>query len=199
MKNHRKLFILSGIILIVVILSFNTKLRTFIQNQWKNLKDIEKKHKVRESIEKLQTEKTKFATPAPAKPIKVIIESEKEPEKISSHKPSKQKVQLHEENGSPFNYGAEELGDYVPLTGQKMVADIAIKGIIAVKGEAPVAILELKNSKKSFFVRKGNVIRLQERGGNESISDVYLQIKEIKENEVEIVQQQRPDKVIIVR
>jgi hypothetical protein len=199
MKNHRKLFILSGIILIVVILSFNNKLRTFIQNQWQDLKDVEKKHKVRESIEKLQTEKPKFATLAPAKPIKLIIESEKEPEKISRQpKPSKQK-ELHEENGSPFNYGAEELGDYVPLTGQKMVADIAIKGIIAVKGEAPVAILELKNSKKSFFVRKGNVIRLQERGGNESISDVYLQIKEIKENEVEIVQQQRPDKVIIVR
>lgn len=102
-------------------------------------------------------------------------------------------------SGSPFDYGADELGGYIPVKGQKVLPDVSIKGILTLQNGESVAALCLKDKKRSFYVRKGNVIRLQDKKSDNNISEIYLQVREIKDNEVEIIQQQRPDKVIIIR
>jgi len=200
-------------------LIFPLKIKDFYFITYKKIVKEQKQEKqnseIKETIRDIQQENKNIPEPSlQKKPLTLVMNikgkkdqkvtvKDKQPETKTAKKADPPSPALfninYEGTGNPFDYGADELGGYIPLKDQKLLTDIVIKGIITLKGEEPVAILELKKNKKSFFVRKGNVIRLQEAGGDNNISEVYLQVKSIKEHEVEIVQQQRPDKVIIIR
>ncbi len=230
MSNKRKLLVLLGCILIIGFLAMNGRIRKSCIKTWnrvfgkkteKKITKVEKKTKFWKS----QNDKKKPSRPPTApKPKVIVLSSDTQPTaspspKKTPAKPEKTKEKtpaLHvaqksksspnpvprkpEDDTSPFNYGAEELGGYVPLKGQRLLTDIRIKGILELAGKEPVAVLELRNSNKTFYVKKDDVIRLNEGNGkNKGIAEVYLQVVSISKNEVEIIQQQRPDKVIIVR
>jgi hypothetical protein len=182
---------------------------------------IEKRDEaIKKAVEENIQEQKKIPKPVMEKePLKLIIKetapvlAETVPEKTVK-KTVKKTVQQNErenvqkktvaenvnyDSGSPFDYGAEELGGYFPLNGEHIIPDVSIKGILTLNDGEAVAALSLKNSKRSFYVREGNVIRLQEEKSNKKVSEIYLQVRKIKNNEVEIIQQQRPDKIIIIR
>jgi hypothetical protein len=166
----------------------------------KKAKRVEKRNKeIQKTIEKNIKEQKNIPKPIiEKKPLKLVIEESAPKKKKVTSKPGK--VQISDNGGgNPFDYGADELGGYIPIKGQHMLPDVSIKGILTLEGGESVAALRLKDKKRSFYVRKGNVIRLQNKKTNKNISEIYLQVREIKDNEVEIVQQQRPDKVIIIR
>ncbi|QSH41215.1 hypothetical protein P0136_09200 [Lentisphaerota bacterium ZTH] len=161
---------------------------------------------IKKAVKEIRKEDRDMPEPQMYQPLKVVLDSrEKQPGNKQSRSKllpvikQKTEIAFPEGCGSPFDYGASELNQYETIKDQKLLTEISIKGIISVKGREPVAILELQKNKKAFFVRKGNVVRLQERARDNNVTEIYLQIKNIKEHEVEIVQQQRPDKVIIVR
>ncbi|MDD5727463.1 MAG: hypothetical protein PHV59_02765 [Victivallales bacterium] len=133
---------------------------------------------------------------------KLAAKKDMQEEKTISEKKIQGKKAVEEinyDNNSPFDYGAEELGGYFPLKGDHTLPDVSIKGILTLADGEAVAALRLKDKKRSFYVREGNVIRFHEENANKKTSEVYLQVRKIKNNEVEIIQQQRPDKIIIIR
>lgn len=166
---------------------------------------VEKRDKaIRKAIEENIEEQKKIPKPAiEQKPLKLVFEKAAPEKNENAQKPITSVKTIspkHDDgSGSPFDYGADELGGYIPIKGQHMIPDVSIKGILTLENGESVAALQLKNKKRSFYVRKGNVIRIQDKKENKKLSEIYLQVREIKENEVEIIQQQRPDKVIIIR
>ena len=102
--------------------------------------------------------------------------------------------------GDPFQYSHAGWESYLPTQNNQAASGIIVKGIIRLKGQEPLAILHLSDSKKSFYVGKGDVIRIPPKSsGNIGMGETYLQVKDIRDHEVEIIQQERPDRVIIVR
>lgn len=102
--------------------------------------------------------------------------------------------------GDPFSYTTGRDGEYTPLTNSKQVGLISVKGIIEVEGKKPIAILHLKDTERNYYVSKGDVIRITTKASNSDAPvEVYIVIKNIGNEEVELVQQERPDKVIIIR
>lgn len=101
--------------------------------------------------------------------------------------------------GDPFRYSISGTDDYMPTAGNKSVSGIAVKGIVRLKGKESVALLQLADSGRSFYVRKGNVIHVTNPKSGASATETYLQVKEIRDDEVEVIQKERPDRVIIVR
>ena len=102
--------------------------------------------------------------------------------------------------GDPFDYGAPGLDDYNRVGGRKPLNGVTVKGIIKVGADAPVAILQIEGNDRVVQVRKGNVIRVQGGKNNDgSIGEVYLKVQDIRDDEVEITRQERPDQVIIIR
>lgn len=102
--------------------------------------------------------------------------------------------------GDPFVYAATSSGDYTPLTGNKQVGTISVKGIIRMDGQEPKAILHLKDSDRVHYVSKNSVVRVStkvKKGGTPT--DAYIVVKDIRNDEVELIQLERPDKVIIIR
>ena len=141
--------------------------------------------------------------PGPAKP-KMKPVSPKQPKSQSTESQStiNTKTITHDDLGigDPFNYSVSGLGEFSPSSAGKPVGMISIKGIIRIKGQEPLAILHLKNSNRSYYVKRGNVIRIntQAKTGN-LVKEAYIVVKEVRDDEVELVQQERPDKVIIIR
>ena len=67
-------------------------------------------------------------------------------------------------------------------------------------GDEPIAILYSQESNRSYYIKKSDVIRVSSKASNGSLStEVYLVVKDVRDNEVELIQQERPDKVIIIR
>ena len=168
-------------------------------------------NKIKKAIEKNMEKQKDIPLPViETKPLKLVIEESPVPQnekvaktvipsKTFQAPPAKKKKISTDGTGNPFNYGADELGGYIPIKGEHMLLNVSIKGIITLEDGESVAALKLQNKTRAFFVRKGNVIRLQEKNVNKKVSEIYLQVRNIKNNEVEIIQQQRPDKVIIIR
>ena len=184
-------------------------------------KNAEKRDKaIKKAIEENIQEQKRIPKPVMEKgPLKLVIkeavpDDKKKSVKVISTKniPDDKKTASEEKplketssekieysSNSPFDYGAEELGGYFPVKGNHHLPDVSIKGILILVDGESVAALRLKNKKRSFYVREGNVIRFHEEKTNKKASEVYLQVRKIKNNEVEIIQQQRPDKIIIIR
>ncbi len=102
--------------------------------------------------------------------------------------------------GDPFVYSSGKEGEYTPLTNSKPVGLISVKGIIEVEGKPPIAILHLKDTERTYYVSKNDVIRISTKASNSDAPlEVYIVVKNIAKEEVELVQQERPDKVIIIR
>ena len=102
--------------------------------------------------------------------------------------------------GDPFQYAHAGWESYMPAQNSQSASGVVVKGIIRLEGREPLAILHLSDSDKSFYVGKGDVIRVtQKSAGAGGMGETYLQVKDIRDHEVEIIQQERPDRVIIVR
>lgn len=151
-------------------------------------------------------------TPEPAaKAVKRPPESAKNlpapaaaPKPAAVPKPAPQKTtKVSEEDpglGDPFVYANTATGDYSPLSGNRPVGVITVKGIIAMKGEEPRAILHLKDSDRVHYVTKNSVVRISAKGKKGAgPAEAYIVVKEIRNDEVELIQLERPDKVIIIR
>ena len=205
---------LSSIIYASCCLIFPEELRAFYTRFYireKKAVKVEKRNKeIKEAIkESIKEQKTIPQPVIEKKPLKLVIKEEVDPEKAISKESvgeknkivtaKKKNPQKDDGSGNPFDYGADELGGYIPIKGDHVLPDVSIKGILTLGNGESVAALRLKDKKRSFYVRKGNVIRIQDKKENKKMSEVYLQVREIKGNEVEIIQQQRPDKVIIIR
>ncbi len=102
--------------------------------------------------------------------------------------------------GDPFSYSAIDADDFSPFGGNRQVGEISIKGIIHIQGEDPVTIVQLNDTGRSYYVKTGNVIRINtpSKTGN-LVNEAYIIVKDVRDDEVELIQQERPDKVIIVR
>lgn len=102
--------------------------------------------------------------------------------------------------GDPFAYANSSSGDYTPMSGTKNVGAITVKGIIRIEGEAPKAILHLKDSDRVHYVSKDSVVRVSTKSAKgSSPAEAYIVVKDIRNDEVELIQLERPDKVIIIR
>ncbi len=102
--------------------------------------------------------------------------------------------------GDPFRYSVSGTDDYTPTSSNRFVSGILIKGIIRMAGEAPpLALLYLSEGNRNFYVRKGDVIRVPTPKNGSAVTETYLQVKDIRDDEVEVIQKERPDRVIIVR
>lgn len=102
--------------------------------------------------------------------------------------------------GDPFAYASSGSGDYTPLSGNKHVGTITVKGIIRMEGEEPKAILYVKDSDRVHYVSKNSVVRVSSKNKNgNSPTEAYIVVKDIRNDEVELIQLERPDKVIIIR
>ncbi|MFA6814760.1 MAG: hypothetical protein WCS73_00500 [Lentisphaeria bacterium] len=102
--------------------------------------------------------------------------------------------------GDPFRFLASDAGDFSPLSNEKSVGNITVKGMIRIKDQEPMVILQIDNTGKNYYVKTGNVIRVHEKSKTGSVvSESYIVVKSIRNDEVELIQQERPDKVIIVR
>ena len=67
-------------------------------------------------------------------------------------------------------------------------------------GDEPIAILYSQESNRSYYIKKSDVIRVSSKASSGSLcTEVYLVVKDVRDNEVELIQQERPDKVIIIR
>lgn len=129
-----------------------------------------------------------------AKPVEKPVE--KPIAKTEAKKPSAEDIG----KGDPFHYAMAGTDDYLPTQNNKSVPRIIIRGIIRTEGREPLAVLQLSDTNENFYVRKGNVIRVNHpQKGSTGMNEVYLQVKSIRDDEVEIIQQERPDRVIIVR
>jgi hypothetical protein len=209
---NRKIFMGGGIVLIAVIMSMNVHVRAFFRQYYDKFFSSGKARTQTVAAPRETLASMKPAeVPAPSspktktkKPDLQVVDVSPEPAPEPTAQPVRatektEKIEETEKDFSPFNYGAEELGGYTPLRGQRTLTDISIKAILRLEGQEPVAVLELRNTKKTFLVRKGDVVRLHDVKDANSIAEVYLQVVNIGKYEVEIIQQQRPDKVIIVR
>lgn len=101
--------------------------------------------------------------------------------------------------GDPFRYSVSGTDDYTPASNQRVVSGIVVKGIVRLSGQEPVALLLLSDLNRSFYVRKGSVIRASSPKNGSVATETYLQVKDIRDDEVEVIQKERPDRVIIVR
>lgn len=103
--------------------------------------------------------------------------------------------------GDPFSYASSSAtGDYTPLSGNRSVGSITVKGIICMAGEEPKAILHLKESDRVHYVTRNSVVRVSTgKKKGTTPSEAYIVVKEIRDDEVELIQLERPDRVIIVR
>lgn len=204
-------FIFSGSILYAVCcLSFPVEIKMLYTRMYlhenKTKRVANRNKEIKKAIEQNIKEQKNIPQASMAtKPLKLIIDklpvpqNKKTVSKVIQVAANIQPKVNSDGSGNPFNYGADELGNYIPMKGQHIIPEIAIKGILTLENNESVAALKLKNQPRAFYVRKGNVIRLQSANGNKKTSEIYLQIRNIKNNEVEIIQQQRPDKVIIIR
>lgn len=103
-------------------------------------------------------------------------------------------------SGDPFAYSPAGNGDYTPLSGNKNVGVITVKGIIHIEGEAPRAILHLLDTDRVHYVSKNSVVRVNSKNKTASSpAEAYIVVKDIRNDEVELIQLERPDKVIIIR
>lgn len=155
--------------------------------------------------------KQKIAAPAvkPAEKPKETVKPVEKPVAKPVEKPVAQPVAKAETKkppaedigkGDPFHYAMAGTDDYLPTQNSKQVPRIIIRGIIRTEDREPLAVLQLSDTNENFYVRKGNVIRVNHpQKGNAGMNEVYLQVKSIRDDEVEIIQQERPDRVIIVR
>lgn len=103
-------------------------------------------------------------------------------------------------SGDPFSYSISGADDFSPLNSGVQVGQISIKGIIQYENQEPIALLQLNDTGRSYYVKKGNVIRIhtKSKSGN-LVTEAYIVVRNIRDDEVELIQQERPDKVIFVR
>lgn len=115
--------------------------------------------------------------------------------------PPKRREPLPEGLGDPFNYANGDFGNYVPVDNTPLTIEVLVKAIVIPNDGKAIAIIEIPEQNKIYRVKKGDAIRLKTKPQNNKpvTTETYLQIKEIREAEVEIIQQQRPDQVIIIR
>lgn len=111
---------------------------------------------------------------------------------------------VHEDDsiglGNPFSYSSSGAGDYRSLSKERPIGQISVKGIIRMSGDEPIAILYSQESNRSYYIKKSDVIRVSSKASSGSLcTEVYLVVKDVRDNEVELIQQERPDKVIIIR
>lgn len=123
---------------------------------------------------------------------------------VKTEKPKAEKPKVErkaEGQGDPFHYEDRDASDYVPMDNTPLTLQIVIRGIcINGDGEA-MALIELPEQNRTFFKKRNDVIRLPPvMQGNKIVSEErYLQITDIRAQEVEIVQQKRNDAPIIVQ
>lgn len=142
-----------------------------------------------------------------AKPITEFKQQEvaekSEPAKEKQEESNSNGISAEEEAlgvGDPFAYASSNSGDYTPLSGNKHVGNITVKGIIRMEGEEPKAILYLNDSDRVHYVSKNSVVRVSSKNkNNNSPTEAYIVVKDIRNDEVELIQLERPDKVIIIR
>ncbi len=102
--------------------------------------------------------------------------------------------------GDPFTYGSSQQDDFSQSTRSVNLGDIAIKGIIRIENDSSIAILCVNGEDRHYYVKKGSVIRVQRTSKGAAISgESYISVKDVRDDEVELVLQERPDRVIIVR
>lgn len=102
--------------------------------------------------------------------------------------------------GDPFSYATACTGDFSPLSGNKHVGTISVKGIIHIESEEPKAILHIKDTDRVHYVSKNSVVRVSTIGKKGATpSEAYIVVQDIRNDEVELIQMERPDKIIIIR
>jgi hypothetical protein len=227
MKKSNKLFVLTGCILIAVILAYKfgmfDKIRmsgTSSSKDWKldqansSASGVSKQETNTNPVSISSDEKTSADLPVEknktepegSAPVQnrddirspVSASAIQNPEIPDSSK----KEQPIPGIGDPFSYAAQNADENYPMSGgEKKLGSISVKGIVRLKGTAPVAILHLKDTGRNYYVSRGDVIRITENGGKSAapLTEAYVVIKDVRDEEVELVQQERPDKVIIVR
>lgn len=207
MNLRKALFVFGGGGIIVIILAYRfgllTKLVDYIKQEETTIQtEVTQKTTVKKST---TVETPKVETPVVEEPkatveptkarIDVVVE-EKVEEKTEVVPPSVAAIG----SGDPFNYSANSAGDFTSMTGGKKVNNISIKGIIQMEGKDPIAILHIEDKDETHYVSKGDVIRINTESKNSAlITESYIVVKDVRQNEVELIQQERPDKVIIIR
>ncbi len=218
MNARKTLFLIGGPLLIILILGYRFN---WFSSVHKVFKEAIAEEKAIKQIVKSSNKKTSNTKPVKMPPGVITTDDPADPivpEPVSNAVPapavsnpapaakaiskSKDKSAKHEKLGigDPFNYSVSGIGEFSPGSGGKPVGIITVKGIIRLKGQEPMAILHIKDSERSYYVKRGNVIRInaQAKTGN-LIKEAYIIVKEVRDDEVEVVQQERPDKVIIIR
>jgi hypothetical protein len=107
-------------------------------------------------------------------------------------------------SGDPFAMkGAMDGDGFVSAGAAAIPVGIQIAGILAVANKPPVAALSLPGSKSLFFVREGDVIHVDRSGPvpakGAADAQIYLLVKSITNNQVEIAPRTRPHDVRIYR
>ncbi len=197
MNLRKAIFVFGGGSLIIIILAFKFGVFGMIKDAFS--KDDEPVEMIDVSIPKEPAPAPAVApAPAPAvAPAPVVTAPAVIAEEVKSAEPQ----EIHElGEGNPFNYGSAGGNGYSPMMGSQQVGQIVIKGIISIKGKNPIAILHLNDTDKVYYVSKGDVIRINTQSQTGTlVTESYIVVQDIRADEVELIQQERPDKVIILR
>lgn len=189
MNVKKTIFVIGGSALILVLLG--------IRFGWFEKKKVQtevKKTAVVQTVKKSAPAAAKVQNVPKAKPI----EKKKAEPAVKTEKVSAEEKALG--IGDPFAYANSTSGDYTPMSGSKNVGSITVRGIIRMEGEEPKAILHLKDSDRVHYVSKNSVVRISTKAQKgTSPAEAYIVVKDIRNDEVELIQLERPDKVIIIR
>lgn len=99
----------------------------------------------------------------------------------------------------PFSYNINPKATYIPTADVNLPKGIKILGIITVNKKIRKAVIKIPGYKHSFFVKKGDVIRLLYFTKDKKKIDIYMEIKEIKSTNVLVSQKRRPDDIIVIQ
>lgn len=150
--------------------------------------------------------KSKSPTAAPVdkitsekeRPTQTIVKEEVALEPPPPSQPTPPKSMLGK--GDPFSYASGHDEDFGQSIRNISLGEIEIKGIIRLEKDTPIAILHVKNEDRLYYVKKGSVIRIHRPSKTNTYnSESYIAVKNIRDDEVELILQDRPDRLIIVR
>jgi hypothetical protein len=103
----------------------------------------------------------------------------------------------------PFSYslgtGSEPADPYVAVKGARVPKGIRVLGVLSVADGPRIAVLSIPSQRNTFFVREKDAIRLEPEEKDEAAPILYLEVRRIGTQEIEVFQKTRPDQVIILR
>jgi len=114
--------------------------------------------------------------------------------------------------GNPFaiHRPADSSEEFVPASDDRIPHGIRVVAILVVKGREPLAVLSLPGSAHLHYVRKGELIqvddqrpagksRIEDKQSDQRGSPVYLLVKSVDAKQVEIAPRTRPQDARILR